>query len=148
MNKTINALKTTDQILEFYPVLTQLFDYVIKESIQESFSDLLSKGIKFVGLYVDDKPIGFMQYQVANNLENYKYLVLDELVIDSEYRGQGFGTKLLEYLENQAKVLNLSGIRLLSGVKREKAHEFYIKNGYEFKSKWFAKKIAKPDSNT
>jgi GNAT superfamily N-acetyltransferase len=82
-----------------------------------------------------------MQFQIGNNLENYRYLVLDELVVDNNYRGKGYGTKLLEYLENQAKELNVSGIGLLSGIKREKAHEFYIKNGFKFRSKWFAKKL-------
>lgn len=130
MNTQIIQLTEIEGILEFYPILKQLFDDITVDSIRESVEDLMNKGAKFVGLYVDNQPVGFMQFSQGNNLTNYKYFILDELVVDDQYRSKGYGTKLLEYLENEAMKLGVSGIGLLSGLSLEKAHNFYQKNGY------------------
>lgn len=67
--------------------------------------------------------------------------MVNKLVIDSKHRSKGYGTKMLSFIETKAKDLGANGIGLLSGIYMDKAHNFYEKNQYQFRSKWFAKLI-------
>lgn len=64
--------------------------------------------------------IGFIQYN---------WYFLDLLYVDSEYRGQDIGTKLIKEIENLAKNEKLTGIRMETWDFQAK--EFYKKMGYE-----------------
>ena len=52
------------------------------------------------------------------------------IAVDEAYRGMGIGRALLDTLERWAKDTGSAGVRLVSGVDREKAHHFYWSCGY------------------
>jgi GNAT superfamily N-acetyltransferase len=53
------------------------------------------------------------------------------LVVDEVSRGKSVGKKLLEKAETWAKENSVAGVRLRSNIKRERAHKFYERCGYE-----------------
>jgi Acetyltransferase (GNAT) family. len=53
------------------------------------------------------------------------------MVVDEQQRGKGFGTMLIEASIEDAKAKGLKLLELDSGFHREKAHEFYLKLGFE-----------------
>ncbi len=53
------------------------------------------------------------------------------LIVDRESRGEGIGKRLIERGEKWARERGLELMRLTSNIKREEAHEFYRKLGYE-----------------
>lgn len=56
-------------------------------------------------------------------------MVINALFVDEQYRGQGLGSWLLQYVEEQAKSL---GIRLIHLDAFDfQAKDFYLKHGYE-----------------
>ncbi len=55
------------------------------------------------------------------------------IAVDEQYRGKGIGKLLLQALENWAVSDGSVGVRLVSGMNREKAHEFYLHCGYDFR---------------
>lgn len=55
------------------------------------------------------------------------------LAVKGDYQGQGIGQALLHALEERTKKDGIAGIRVNSGIKREKAHDFYLKQGYTMK---------------
>lgn len=61
----------------------------------------------------------------ANSLKNILSLVVDE-----KARGKGVGRALLTAVEEWACETGASGVRLVSGFNREKAHAFYLACGY------------------
>ena len=75
--------------------------------------------------------------------KNGEYMRLLAFVINSSYRGKGYGTLLLKESEVLAIQLGCKTITLNSGNREERdnAHSFYKINGFENKSSGFSKSI-------
>lgn len=79
----------------------------------------------------DNKVVGYI------HLVNYDVIYADNfknclgLAVDNDYKRIGIGSALLKQAENWAKENGATGIRLCSGIEREKAHQFYQSQGYE-----------------
>lgn len=79
----------------------------------------------------NNKVVGYI------HLVNYDVIYADNfknclgLAVDSDYKRNGIGSALLKQAEIWAKENGAVGIRLCSGIEREKAHQFYQSQGYE-----------------
>ena len=63
--------------------------------------------------------------QLANSMAS-----ISLFAVDSKYRGQGIGTKLLETFRTRCYMQGYSNIQLELRVTNEKAYRFYSKNGF------------------
>jgi GNAT superfamily N-acetyltransferase len=63
------------------------------------------------------------------------------LAVDSDHRGQGIGTALLERAEGWARTHGASLIFLTSGLQRVEAHAFYDARGWKHTGYRFAKRV-------
>ncbi|MFZ2539803.1 MAG: GNAT family N-acetyltransferase [Oscillospiraceae bacterium] len=87
-------------------------------------------------LYVaceEDEVVGYIhgsdyECTYSDSLKNIMAIAVDE-----QYRGKGIGKALLNALENWAVSDGSVGVRLVSGMNREKAHEFYLHCGYNLR---------------
>jgi ribosomal protein S18 acetylase RimI-like enzyme len=59
--------------------------------------------------------------------------LLEDVIVDSGYRGQGLGEKLTRAIMEKARELQLSSVTLISGSDREAAHKLYEKLGFKRK---------------
>lgn len=107
------------------------YDYDIekqKAKIQAVLND--STQVIFVA-ETNNKVVGYI------HLVNYDVIYADNfknclgLAVDNDYKRNGIGSALLNQAEIWAKENGAVGIRLCSGVEREKAHQFYQSQGYE-----------------
>lgn len=107
------------------------YDYDLekqKAKIQAVLND--STQVIFVA-ETDNKVVGYI------HLVNYDVIYADNfknclgLAVDNDYKRNGIGSALLNQAEIWAKENGAVGIRLCSGVEREKAHQFYQSQGYE-----------------
>jgi len=57
-------------------------------------------------------------------------LLLEDLVIHRDHRGQGYGTRLLEHAEEFAKSKNFVRITLLTDLPNEIVKRFYLRHGF------------------
>jgi len=55
------------------------------------------------------------------------------IAVDSNHRGKGLGKALLNAVEDWAKEESCIGVRLVSGMDRTGAHEFYRHCGYKLR---------------
>jgi len=69
---------------------------------------------------------------------------LASLVVHSAARGQGLGSLLLRAAEQWAAARGCSHIELTSSGKRERAHAFYLREGYDQSSYRFVRSL--PDA--
>ena len=74
------------------------------------------------GLYENGKQIGFGR--VATDHVVFAWLM--DLFIDPNYRGQGLGAMLVEYIVNHPSLKEVNGI----GLRTEDAHELYSRFGF------------------
>ena len=107
------------------------YDYDLekqKAKIQAVLND--STQVIFVA-ECNNKVVGYI------HLVNYDVIYADNfknclgLAVDNDYKRNGIGSALLKQAEIWAKENGAAGIRLCSGVEREKAHQFYQSQGYE-----------------
>ena len=70
---------------------------------------------------IKEKDNGFMRYR--------KLLSIDTLCIDEDFRGQGIGTKILEFAKNIAKEENCTDMHLTVNPNNENAIKVYEKFG-------------------
>jgi GNAT superfamily N-acetyltransferase len=87
--------------------------------------------------------IGFASLSVKNNLWQEGFLGhVDELVVDSGYRGHGVGTELLEHLIVIARQRGCRLVELDTAFHRKEAHDFYERMGFENRGYVFSKSLS------
>ena len=70
-------------------------------------------------------------YRVLEKLSAGRFLYVDDLVTRAADRGQGFGSRLFDWLVAQAREAGCSLLQLDSGVQRFGAHRFYLGKGMD-----------------
>ncbi|MEK3824844.1 GNAT family N-acetyltransferase [Paenibacillus sp. FSL K6-1558] len=65
---------------------------------------------------------------------NRPFGLVERVVMSSELQGNGYGTELMEHVEQVCLQVNASKILLASGASRQGAHQFYQKLGYDGES--------------
>lgn len=69
-------------------------------------------------------------YRCIEMLYCGRILVIDDLVTDAESRSRGHGKALLAWLSEEATRHGCTQLHLDSRVHRERAHRFYIREGF------------------
>lgn len=62
--------------------------------------------------------------------ENQPFALVENIVVDMKFRGQGFGRKLMDYLKSESKSHKCTKVMLLSSSARQESHEFFESCGY------------------
>lgn len=89
-----------------------------------------SRGRIFV-LRSNDKIIGMINLLITiSTAEGGFVLILEDLIVHRDHRGQGYGTRLLDYAVDFAKKKNFLRITLLTDEPNETLKAFYLKNGF------------------
>ena len=82
-----------------------------------------NKIVGYIIFDIKEKDNGFMRYR--------KLLSIDTLCVDKDFRGQGIGTKMLEFAKSIAKEQNCTDMHLTVNPNNENAIKLYEKFGME-----------------
>jgi GNAT superfamily N-acetyltransferase len=80
---------------------------------------------------LDGRLVGWIDVAVERHLQSRDTAVIGGLVVDEKVRGRGIGRRLCQEAEDWARERGLQIVRVRSQVKREDAHRFYLRDGYE-----------------
>jgi GNAT superfamily N-acetyltransferase len=80
---------------------------------------------------LDGAVVGWADAAVERHLQAPDTVVLGGLVVDERTRGLGVGKLLCQAVESWATSVGVSLVRVRSQIKREDAHRFYLRDGYE-----------------
>ncbi|WP_257129297.1 GNAT family N-acetyltransferase [Bacillus toyonensis] len=72
----------------------------------------------------------FMTFCLDPGYQFRPYTVLEYVIVNEDFRGNGIGEKLLKHVEEISIARGSTRIILLSSATRIKAHKFFTKNGY------------------
>ena len=74
--------------------------------------------------------LGFIHLDTYKTLFSEPLLNILGLAVSADAQSSGIGSALLRKSEEYGKSNNFAGIRANSGIHRETAHKFYLKNDY------------------
>ena len=115
-------------------LLYETFNYK-KEKIKDN------KSFEFVGV-CDSKVVGyFILNEMIDIVRNLKIYHLDYVCVDTNYRGKGFGKKMMEWAINYAKDTGACRIECTSGNQRIAAHKLYLGLGFEKRDSSIFRKV-------
>src|SRR5262245_51601471 len=79
----------------------------------------------------EGKVVGWLHVSVTPLLEVPLRAEVNGLIVAEGQRGSGSGAKLLQAAEAWAKAKGCTTMSVRSNVVRDRAHSFYLRNGYE-----------------
>lgn len=133
MDDELVELTGEDELREAYPVMDQL-----RPVGEERFLDLVAtmreeSGYRLFALRDGpaDEIRALAGVVVDTNLYHGKHAWVHDLVVDEPHRGEGYGTRVLSWVEAWAEERDCSCFELASGLWREEAHRFYEQVGME-----------------
>jgi GNAT superfamily N-acetyltransferase len=74
--------------------------------------------------------VGWGESEVCRHVQSEPYALLTGLVVKDGVRSAGVGRKLCGAIEDWAKGRGVAVLRVTSRSTRERAHNFYLRNGY------------------
>lgn len=80
---------------------------------------------------LDGTVVGWADAALERHLQAPDTVVLGGLVVDENQRGLGIGKLLCQAVEQWAISLGIALVRVRSQIKREDAHRFYLRDGYQ-----------------
>ncbi|MFT7003880.1 MAG: GNAT superfamily N-acetyltransferase [Sulfurimonas sp.] len=117
-----------------YDVLKQLRLELTYKEFEDLIYDMRHMDYKMFGIMDKGKLITYAGVAVQTNLYYKRHLYVFDLVTDKPYRSKGYGKMMLDYLDDFARTCMCENVVLSSGFKKERAHIFYEKHGFEKKS--------------
>ena len=108
-----------------YPVTIKVMTTRLKRAMK------MKDGACFVAETGGQGVIGWVHVTVTPLLEVAQRAEVNGLVVDENVRSRGAGGLLLKTAESWARKRGCAVMSVRSNVIRERAHEFYLKQGYE-----------------
>lgn len=92
---------------------------------------------------------GWVGLYVFRSVEQDSCAEISGLIIDQQIRSRGIGKVLLDAAEKWARSQGCDVISVHSNVIRERAHQFYVRNGYKHvkTQKYLLKTLTAPDAH-
>ncbi len=91
---------------------------------------------------LEDEVVGLLSLHIVPLLHREKDLCrITALIVKGTHRRKYIGRRLLEMAEVYARANDCGLIEITSGVIRDEAHAFYVRLGYEERSKRFVKEL-------
>lgn len=90
-----------------------------------------TEGYQIVYIEEGDVMVAAAGFRVMHTMAWGKILYLDDLVALGTRQGQGLGTTLLKWLQQEARDRHCAAVHLDTGYQRHAAHRSYLRNGFQ-----------------
>ncbi|MCR6105095.1 GNAT family N-acetyltransferase [Salipaludibacillus agaradhaerens] len=141
--ENVIEMTTRDDIIKAFPIMKQLRTHLDRDTyvalVEEAMAD---DQYRLVALFDNDKMVAVAGFKPMITLYYGRFVWVCDLVTDSASRSNGYGEKLLTYVEEWARAHNYEKVALSSGLQRTNAHRFYEKKmAYDKASYVFKKEL-------
>ncbi len=120
-----------EQLESIIPLL-KLLDSNIEEAIlKDRLIDMYDSNYECVGVYKNDTLIGISGLWTLNKYYVGKHIEVDNVIILPEYRSQGIGDILMEWIFEYAQSKGCIASELNCYVSNHKGVKFWIQKGYK-----------------
>ena len=127
---TIEPASSDEQIAATFDVMKQLRPHLDRDEYVATVRALqASDGFRLVALIDDGVVRAVAGYRYMRMLYCGRLLYVDDLVVDERVRSQGYGSRILDWLKDEARREGCAELQLISRTVREQAHRFYFREG-------------------
>jgi GNAT superfamily N-acetyltransferase len=137
----IREIKTESEMLLQFPLILQLNSKLKKSKYEKMIKDMMASGYCMAGAFVNGKCIGLSGFWIATKIYSGKYVELDNVVIDKNFRSKGVGKMLCDWIIKEAKKKGCETAMLDAYTENSSGHKFYLREGYVIRGFHFIKKI-------
>ena len=142
MTLIISELNTKKQILTTYELIHELYENISFQDFSYKITEMIKiNNYKMVAGYYQKELVVVSGYWVSMMLYCGKYLQLSNFITSQKYRSKGFGSKILEHLQEKAIFLQCNKIVLDSYIENKKSHSLYYKQGFYVRGLHFMKDL-------
>ena len=125
-----NANKEED-VRRCWAIFQELRPHLTEEEFVKRWQTQREEGYCISYIEFDDVIVAAAGFRVMNTMAWGKILYLDDLIALGIQRGRGWGTILLIWLQEKARIEQCDGMHLDTGYQRHAAHKAYLRNGFE-----------------
>jgi GNAT superfamily N-acetyltransferase len=135
MNIRVAEINDIPQLCELlHDLFAQEIDFVPNEKLQiAGLTEIINnRGLGDIVIAIEDfRIVGMVNllYTISTALGG-PVLILEDMVVNSNIRGQGVGSELINFAFDLAKRKGFLRITLLTDDDNESAHKFYQKHGF------------------
>lgn len=137
----VQIATTPEDIAKCWDAIYALRPHLDKETFISLIQELQATGYHLAFIEKDGRAAAAIGYRYLHFLFCGKHIYIDDLSTLPEYRGQGFGSALLDFVHEEARKKGLDVVTLDSGHHRSDAHRLYLNKGYVISSHHFTRKI-------
>lgn len=125
---TITELTADAEWEQAIPILRQLWTDA-DESFIRGWAD--EDGYRLFGLYEDATLVAVAGCSIQRVLHHQRHAWIHDFVVDEARRSEGYGTRLLSFVEEWAREHDCAYVALAGTLDNEAAHRFYEDNGMD-----------------
>lgn len=127
MAATISLAATSDEIARCFAVMRELRPHIADaEAFVARVQRQRANGYRLAALEDRGEVRAVAGYRITENLVAGRFMYVDDLVTRDADRSRGYGGKLFDWLEDEARSEGCEQLHLDSGVQRFDAHRFYL----------------------
>lgn len=138
---TIKELTTLAEMEERFSLVKQLNPKLEKDSYSEMLNAMLKNGYRMIAAFKENECVGVSGFWIATKIYSGKYVELDNVITDENYRSKGIGKLLSDWIIEEAKKQRCKVAMLDAYVENYKGHRFYFREGFTVRGFHFIKKI-------
>ena len=111
---------------------TLVLNWPLTEEGKNYFKNLIINDYVVVAL-IDNEIVGYLAGTIngKGSYEEIQYGEINNMLVNSNYRGYGIGKKLIDSFKSHCKENNIFHLKVTASFKNTNAIEFYKKNGFE-----------------
>lgn len=131
----VAALEDIDILCELlFELFSQEIEFTPNKEVQQKALKTIILDENIGDVYVatiNEKVVAMVNilYTISTALGN-KVAIFEDFIVDKNYRNQGIGENLIDFVFEDLKAKNFSRITLLTDNDNLKAHKFYEKKGF------------------
>jgi GNAT superfamily N-acetyltransferase len=120
----------TDHLISIMPLIELLNPTVPETTLIVRLEEMINQGYQCAGLYLNDKLIGICGFWIMTKFYVGKHIEPDNVFIQPEYRRQGYGKQLLEWVYGYGLSQGCIASELNCYIINESGNTFWEQEGF------------------
>ncbi|MFT5779848.1 MAG: GNAT superfamily N-acetyltransferase [Crocinitomicaceae bacterium] len=126
----LRELTTKEEMMGSFDLLKEVYPTLSQEDYERELDDMIPHNYGQLIVLDGDIYAGITGYWIGTKLWCGKYLELDNVVVNPDYRRKGIGQMLFQFMENKAKEIGCTMLALDSYSDNFSAHKFFYSQDY------------------